>query len=355
MIRAIVDRRILLALGSAVLFGASTPLAKAFVGLVAPVLLAGLLYAGSGLGLAVVLLFRRLRRPGRETPFRRPHGRDLASLLGAMLFGGILAPVALMLGLVSAAASTAALLQNLEAVFTAMIAWFVFRENVDRRVAAGMTLIVAGGLVLAWHGGERFVVSPGMALIAAACLAWAIDNNLTRNVATFDAMAIACAKGLIAGPVNVVAALALGAAMPHWPVVAGAAVVGFFGYGLSLTLFVAALRELGTARTSAYFSIAPFVGAALAVAIGHEPLTAALIAAALLMACGVGLHIAEVHAHPHEHLPIEHVHLHVHDEHHRHAHDPADATGEPHVHRHVHAPLRHAHAHFPDIHHRHEH
>jgi drug/metabolite transporter (DMT)-like permease len=345
---------ILSALGAAVLFGASTPIAKMLVGEIPPVLLAGLLYAGSGVGLALGLLLRRVARRGASTGFEWPRGPDIVWLAGAILFGGVLGPVLLMLGLVSTAASVSALLLNFEAVFTAGLAWFAFRENFDRRIALGMALIVIGGFVLSWTPGN-FAVSPGALLIVGACLCWAIDNNLTRKVSASDAMAIACIKGLFAGAVNIGVGLAMGAAFPPLSVTAAATVVGLAGYGISLTLFVLALRDLGTARTGAYFSVAPFFGAALALVLQHEPLSAPLIVAALLMAWGVSLHLSEIHEHAHQHKGMEHSHSHVHDIHHGHVHGFDWDGVEPHTHRHVHRPMRHAHPHYPDIHHRHEH
>jgi drug/metabolite transporter (DMT)-like permease len=343
------------ALGAAVLFGASTPIAKTLVGEIPPVLLAGLLYAGSGLGLAVVLALRRAAHRGQATTgIAWPAGRDVGWLAGAILFGGVLGPVLLMLGLASTAASVTALLLNLEAVFTAALAWFVFRESFDRRIAAGMALIVFGGIVLSWTPGE-LTVSSGALLIAAACLCWAIDNNLTRKVAASDAMVIACAKGVVAGAVIIGAAVAMGAALPPLSWVAAAGVVGLVGYGISLALFVLALRDLGTARTAAYFSVAPFIGAALALVFQSEPINAPLVVAAVLMACGVWLHLSEVHAHTHLHRSLQHSHSHTHDAHHRHRHDFDWDGSEPHTHFHIHRPLRHAHSHYPDIHHRHRH
>jgi drug/metabolite transporter (DMT)-like permease len=349
------SKGILSALTAAVLFGASTPIAKTLVGEIPPVLLAGLLYTGSGLGLALGLLLRRVvRRSVASAGFEWPRGPDVLWLAGAIVFGGVLGPVLLMWGLTSTAASVSALLLNLEAVFTAGFAWSVFRENFDHRIAAGMVLIVVGGLVLSWAPGS-LAVSPGALLIAGACLCWAIDNNLTRKVSGSDAMAIACIKGLIAGSVNIGVAVLMGASIPALSMTVAAAVVGLAGYGISLTLFVLALRDLGTARTGAYFSIAPFFGAALALVLQHEPVSAPLIIAAGLMAWGVWLHLSEVHEHAHQHKLLKHSHPHVHDLHHQHRHD-SDWDGlEPHTHLHVHHPMRHAHPHYPDIHHRHEH
>lgn len=344
---------IVFALTSALLFGVSTPLAKTLVGTVSPLLLAGLLYTGSGLGLALVMAVRRLTtRGGSSAGF--PPLQEWRWLAGAVFFGGVLGPTALMYGLVTSAASTASLLLNLEAVFTALIAWFLFKENFDRRVILGMIAIIGGAALLAWTPGANLDVSFGLLLIVVACFCWAVDNNLTRKVSASDAVMVACVKGIAAGTVMVALALLLGVELPALGILGAAAVVGFFGYGVSLVLFVLALRHLGTARTAAYFSVAPFFGAALALLVQGDPVTSQLVVAGLLMGIGVWLHLTERHEHLHAHAAQEHTHSHVHDEHHRHAHDCWDGT-EPHTHAHGHALLVHAHSHYPDLHHRHPH
>jgi drug/metabolite transporter (DMT)-like permease len=343
------------ALGAALLFGASTPIAKRLVGDIAPQMLAGLLYLGSGLGLALVFAWRALGRRDAAARVALPRGAEWGWLGGAILAGGVVGPVLLMIALTGTSASTASLLLNLEGVFTALLAWFVFRENFDRRIALGMAAIVAGGVVLAWQPAGSSASPWGPLAVAAACACWALDNNLTRKVAANDALAIACAKGLVAGFVNVGIALALGQSIGHAAAAVTAGVVGFLGYGVSLVLFVIALRHLGTARTGGYFSVAPFCGALLAIAFLGEAVTAALALGGALMALGVWLHVTEHHEHDHEHEPMEHEHAHVHDEHHRHEHPGGWDGREPHTHRHVHARLRHRHAHYPDIHHQHRH
>lgn len=342
-----------LALASAALFGASTPAAKWLLGGLSPWLLAGLLYVGSGLGLAALLAARRLlKRGGEEAPIR---GRDLPWLGGAVLFGGAVGPVLLMLGLARTPASGAALLLNLEGLATMAIAWVAFRENVDRRLMLGALAILGGAVLLAWNGGRLGGLPVGSVLIVGACIAWGIDNNLTRKISGADPMQIAAVKGLIAGLANVAIGLAQGAAAPSLRLAALAGVVGLFGYGVSLICFILALRRLGTARTGAYFSTAPFVGAALGVAAFHEPVTLWLALAAGLMGLGVWLHLTERHSHEHAHEALEHEHAHRHDDHHRHDHGPDDPTGEPHSHWHRHRPMVHAHPHYPDLHHRHGH
>ena len=346
-------RAIVLALAAAALFGLSAPAGKLLLARIDPWLLAGLLYAGSGLGLGLLLLVRRsLARAMSETPIRRS---DWPWLAGAIVAGGGIGPVLLMFGLAAGRASDAALLLNLEGVFTAVLAWFVFREHFDRRIAAGMAAIAAGALLLAWDGARGFTLHWGALLVAGACLAWALDNNLTRRVSAADPVQIAALKGGTAGAVNIALALVQGARVPEAGAVLGAAILGLLSYGLSLVLFIIALRHLGSGRTGAYFSTAPFIGALAGIVTLGEPVTLQLLAAAALMMLGVALHVSERHAHEHLHEPFEHVHVHRHDEHHRHEHAPGTPPGEPHSHPHVHAALRHHHPHYPDIHHRHGH
>jgi drug/metabolite transporter (DMT)-like permease len=335
-------------LASAALFGASTPLAKLLLGAIDPWLLAGLLYLGSGCGLLIYrAATRAVRAQHTEAPLRRT---DVPWLAAAIVAGGVVGPVLLMIGLATTAASTAALLLNLEGVATMAIAWIVFRENFDRRILLGAFAILAGAALLSWQGSIGGV-GLGALAIAGACLAWGVDNNLTRKVSGADPVQIAMLKGLVAGAVNLVLAFALGARLPTVAGAAQAGMLGFFGYGVSLVFFVIALRHVGAARTGAYFSAAPFIGAVIGLAFLRDPVSANLVIAAALMAGGVYLHLAERHEHEH----VEHEHAHVHDAHHQHEHGPDDPPGEPHTHRHKHARLIHRHPHFPDLHHQHGH
>ena len=348
--RVRIDRGVSFVLIAAGLFGVSAPFGKLLLGGATPQLLAGLLYLGSGGGLALVWLGRRYA--SREARLTRSDTRWLA---GAIAFGGVLGPLLLMAGLAHTPAASVSLLLNLEGVFTALLARFVFRENVDRRIALGMVAIVAGGAVLSWEGRAAVGGLTGPLLVAAATLCWAVDNNLTQKVSAGDPVQTAMTKGLVAGSVNTAIAMALGAHWPTLPRLGGALVLGFLGYGVSLVFFVLALRHLGTARTGAYFSSAPFVGAAVSLVIFRERPSVGLAAGGALMAVGVWLHVTERHEHEHRHEAMEHEHLHVHDDHHQHTHGPDDPPGEPHSHRHRHEPLTHTHAHYPDIHHRHGH
>lgn len=339
------------ALAAALLFGASTPLAKQLLRDTSPMLLAGLLYLGSGVGLGVVRLLRD--RGWRKPALARA---EWLWLLLAIAFGGVLGPLLLMLGLSRTPAAAASLLLNLEAVLTALLAWLAFRENTDRRVVLGMLLIVAGAAALATRGDSSARgLGWGALLIALACLCWALDNNFTRKVSASDAVFLAALKGLTAGAVNAGLALLLEERLPPPAGIAEAMAVGLLGYGVSLVLFVVALRGLGAARTGAYFSTAPFLGAAIAVlAFGEHP-SPLFWLAAVLMAAGVWLHLQERHEHVHTHRPMTHTHRHVHDEHHQHTHDFDWDGREPHTHEHTHALLTHSHPHYPDIHHQHEH
>jgi drug/metabolite transporter (DMT)-like permease len=340
------------ALLAALLFGASTPLAKGLLANVPPQILAGLLYFGSGLGLGTVWLWRRRTGNAGEAALAP---RDVPWLVGAIGFGGLLAPLLLLSGLAHTPASGASLLLNLEGVLTALLAWFVFRENFDRRVALGMAAIVAGGGLLVWEGHVTWGGLAGPLAITGACLCWALDNNLTQKVSAGDPIQIATLKGGVAGSVNLAIGLRLAGQIPALPGVVGALVIGLLGYGVSLVLFVLALRDLGTARTGAYFSTAPFVGAILSVILWGEPITPLLLASGALMAMGVWLHLSERHVHEHTHAPLSHRHRHVHDAHHQHRHGPDDPPGEPHTHAHTHESITHSHVHYPDIHHRHRH
>jgi drug/metabolite transporter (DMT)-like permease len=348
-------RGIPLALGAAVLFGLSTPFAKILIGSAPPQLIAGLLYMGSGVGLGSYWVLVRFRRHDNETPLARA---DIPWLAGAIVAGGIIAPLLLMLGLSRTEASGASLLLNLEGVFTALLAWFAFRENFDRRIALGMLAILAGAALLSWQGEFRLGGALGPLLVTGACFAWGVDNNLTQKVSASDPVQTTALKGVVAGVVNTAIALILGASSPRpWSVLA-AMTLGLVSYGLSLVLYVRALRLLGTARTGAYFAIAPFTGAVLSLLVWRDPITPALLAAAALMGVGVWLHVSERHVHEHAHDPTKHDHAHLHDEHHQHAHgphDPAVADPLPHRHWHEHPRLIHTHAHYPDIHHRHDH
>jgi drug/metabolite transporter (DMT)-like permease len=333
---------------AAVLFGAATPFASRVVGETSPQVLAGLLYLGSGLLLAASML-------AWPTPHQAPLTRhELPPLTGAIFFGGGLGPLLLMIGLRTTPAPTASLLLNLEVVLTAAIAWVVFHEGVDRRIALGLGFIVAGGVLVSWNGQGSFGVPIGTVAIAGACGCWAIDNNLTQKVSAKDPRQIASLKGLLAGSANLAIGVGVGGSLPSARITAVTMAIGVVGYGVSLMLFVLALRSLGSARTGAYFAIAPFVGVIVAIGVFGEPIDAQLWPAGALIAVGVWLHLSEHHEHRHFHQPLTHAHPHTHDDlHHTHTHPTGVAPAETHVHQHEHTLTVHSHAHRPDIHHRH--
>ena len=309
-------------------------------------MLAGLFYLGAGVGL---LAYQMIRGQSREA---RLSTADVPWLALAILSGGVIGPFLLMLGLSLTGAANGSLLLNLESLATMAIAWLVYRENVDRRLLMGAFAILAGAVLLSWQG-EGLRLDPGVLLVAGASLAWGLDNNLTRRISAADPVSIAMIKGLAAGAVNFCLALVAGFSIPAIKITLAAGCIGFFGIGVSLVMFIFALRHLGTARTGAYYSTSPFIGAVLAVVFLGEPVTVVLILAAILMAIGVWLHLSERHEHEHAHEALEHEHSHVHDDHHHHLHD-APVT-EPHSHWHRHEPMRHKHPHYPDLHHRHPH
>ena len=318
-------------------------------------MLAGLLYLGSGLGLGGYIIVRSLSGARRKQ--FPPLGRsDLPWLAGAVVCGGILAPLLLMWGLMRTPASTTSLLLNLEGVLTVLLAWWIFRENIGIRFMTGLAAIIAGAVLLSISpesGGGGGLL--GRIAIVAACLAWAVDNNLTRRISAGDPAVIAGIKGLAAGGMNVTIALMMGQAVPRISLTALAGLVGFIGYGASLVLFVLALRNMGAARTGALFSTAPFIGAVCALLFLGEQVNLLLIPAAVLMGIGVWLQLGEKHHHEHIHQATTHLHTHEHDEHHQHDHDGTEPEAGKHNHPHQHVPLVHAHRHYPDIHHRHDH
>jgi drug/metabolite transporter (DMT)-like permease len=341
-------RAALLALVAAALFGASAPVAKRLLAEVAPLPLAGLLYLGCGL-LALPFAARAWSR--REAPLRRA---DLPLLAGVVGCGGIAGPLCLLYGLARTSAGAASLLLNLEAVFTTLIAVVVFREWIGKLGVTALVVIVGGCALCTFAVGGATTSLVGPLAVAAACLMWAIDNNLTQRLSLRDPLAVVAVKGLTAGLISLVLAAATRAPWPRLSPALGALALGAFAYGLSLLFYVRASRTLGAARTGMLFAAAPFVGAALAVPVAGDAPSLRLAGAALFIGVGVALLLAEKHDHQHVHEPLDHEHLHTHDEHHRHEHR-GDEGPEPHSHPHHHESLTHAHAHASDVHHRHKH
>ena len=353
MIDLSTQRFALYALLAAALFGVSAPLAKALGAHVSPVWLASLLYLGSGLALGIWRSARRTQAGNRAAGAALTRA-DMPWLAGSILAGGVAGPLALMWGLRSISGSSASLLLSLEGLLTTLLAALVFREAVAARVWLAACLMVLASVLLAWPDASSAGIAGSVAVVL-ACLFWAMDNNLTRKISAGDPVLIAMIKGLAAGTVNALLASSLGQSFPGWPDIAATLAIGAVSYGLSLVLFILALRHLGSARTAAHFGTAPFFGAAFAVLAMGEPGSWWLLAAVVLMAVATLLVLTERHAHAHRHDALEHEHAHTHDAHHQHEHTPPWDGREPHSHWHRHLPLTHSHAHLPDLHHRHPH
>jgi len=343
----------LLATLSAVLFGISPALCKLVIGKMSPVLLAGLLYLGSGIGLSFVLARQRIDIFKEARSISRLHR---FKLLGAVLAGGVIAPLCLVFGIKYGRASEVALLLNLETVATTIIAWWIFKEQVSRHVWAGKVLIVLAAAIIILKSSEGLAFSTSGILVALACIFWGIDNNLTRDVDDLPATALAAIKGYGAGLFNIILAAVLGFGTIEVHQIGGALLIGALSYGASLVLFIGALRKIGSARSSTYFAIGPFIGILASLILLHEQPPAFFWFAAVLMIAGVFCLYRERHEHPHVHEAVTHRHQHTHDqdEHHHHLHDVED-NAEPHDHVHVHERLTHTHVHWPDTHHRHVH
>lgn len=340
-------RGVVLGLAAAVSFGISAPIAKRLLADVGPQMLAGLLYLGAFVALSVVP-----SRSGGEARLRRS---DLPRLGAMVTAGGIVAPVLLLLGLQRVSGVSGSLLLNLEGPFTILVGIAVFREHLSRPAALGAIVVFVGAVVLGLDSGDATADWAGIALIAAACAGWALDNNLTQSLTVRDPRAIVRVKAGVAGSVNVALALVVGNDVPRVAVLGGALLLGAVGYGLSVYLDALALRALGAAREAAVFAVAPFAGALLAPVVLPESLTVRDLVAGACMAIGVALLLHEHHEHWHRHTPLDHDHVHTHDAHHRHDHDPGIDPGEPHSHPHHHDVLEHSHPHVSDVHHRHRH
>jgi drug/metabolite transporter (DMT)-like permease len=344
---------VLQALTAALLFGASAPLAKLLLGGVEPILLAGLLYLGSGLGLSIVKIFQSLTRRSADAEAGLK-GKDFGWLTGATLAGGIAAPIILLISLERTPAATASLLLNFEVVATTLIAVLAFRESVGKKVVLAISLITLASILLSVDPTSGWGFSLGALGILAACVLWGIDNNFTRNISAKDPLIITLLKGFIGGTFSVGLALLLGNRLPQVGLVLAALALGAFSYGLSIVLFIRAMRGMGAARTSALFSTAPLAGVILSMLIFKALPGWIFLPALVLAAVGTWLLVNEQHQHEHMHLAVTHEHAHTHtDGHHNHQHDE-DGLAK-HSHEHVHPLQIHDHAHLPDTDHRHAH
>lgn len=340
-----------LALFSAFLFGISPVLIKGISGELPPILMAGILYLGSGLGL---LSLRLIRRESIFNSLRIISGQQKLQLVGAIVFGGILAPICLTYGIFYSSAFQVSALLNLETVATTVLAGLIFREHIGGRVWFGKALIVIGAVFISKNGKMDIEFSPASLAIIGACFFWGIDNNLTRDIEDLPPSLLAGIKGFVAGLFNILLAFLLGQTANNVPDVLGALVIGMMCYGLSLVLFIYALRKIGSSRTSTYFATGPFIGMICAVLfLGERPAIVHWLAGAVML-LGVWALYREHHEHEHTHESLEHSHMHIHDEHHQHEHGGTEGLA-PHEHLHEHKWLKHAHPHLPDIHHRHQH
>jgi drug/metabolite transporter (DMT)-like permease len=344
------------ALLAAIFFGLSAPLSKLLLGNINPLILAGLLYIGSGLG---TLLFRGIQKtilPGQQHEAGLSR-LDWKWLAGAVVLGGIAAPIVLLFSLRSTPAAAASLLLNFEGVATTLLAFLLFKESIGSRVGWAVALILLASILLSWSPGGGWGFSLGALGIIAACICWGFDNNFTRQISAKDPFQIVTIKGLSSGSVSLLLGLFTGSSLPQLSFLLAGVMLGAISYGLSIVLFVYAMRGLGAARTSTFFGLAPFVGAGLSLILFRESLTWFFVLSLPFMAVGAWLLAGEHHDHPHLHPTIEHEHRHTHtDGHHDHFHpEPLLNPQKSHSHLHTHQALEHSHPHAPDIHHRHSH
>lgn len=337
---------ILQALLAALFFGASAPISKLLLEETPPVSMAAFLYLGSGMGITFTKLSQRLASGQLEAGIKRP---DAGWLAGAIIAGGILAPILMMVSLQSTPAATASLLLNFEGVATTLIALFFFRESISRRAFAAIFTITLASILLSTDFRSGFGFSLSALGILLACSLWGLDNNFTRNISAKDPLTIVAWKGLAAGTFLLLLALSLGQQLPALSSILSILLLGFISYGLSTMLFIYSMRGLGASRTSALYGTAPLAGVILSILIFHDPITPGFLAATILMVAGALLLASEEHAHFHIHMPVVHEHRHSHDEFHSH-----DSASVVHSHEHEHPQTEHEHGHMPDIHHRHD-
>lgn len=337
----------LLALIAAALFGVSTPLVQQFGKGLGPFTTAALLYSGAA------CIGAMLRKPVEKEA--QVLASDFPRLLAVALFGAVIGPVTMSWGLQRTSGTGASLMLTLEALFTAVLAWRLYGEAMDRRVWAAVLFLLAGGVVLVLDQGSAGSSQMlGLLAVLAATAAWGMDNSLSRALAERDPGQVVLAKAMLGTLATALIALLVGEPLPSLAAALGLVAVGASGYGLSLRFYLLAQRAFGAARTGSIFAFAPFIGAALAIGLGDRSGGWGLLLGGGLMLIGVLVHLAEEHEHTHMHEKSEHEHAHRHDDgHHNHVHDPMP-EGE-HSHRHTHEAMEHAHAHVPDAHHSHSH
>lgn len=341
------------ALLAALLFGASAPLAKLLLGVIDPIPMASFLYLGSGIGLLLYRFIMRLQKKQMDVEAKIDKS-EFKWLIGAVLTGGVLAPIVLMFSLRNTPASTASMLLNFESVATTLIAFIVFKESIGKRIWLAVALITSASILLSWDFKGEWGLSIGALGVLLACTLWGIDNNFTRNISAKDPFITVTIKGIGAGMFSMFLAILTRNHFPSFPIILGAMLLGFLSYGLSIVLFILAMRNLGASRTSAFFGTAPFVGTLLSFLLFREVPNVFFYFALPIMIVGTIFILKENHEHKHQHQRSEHEHRHKHDEHHQHYHEGSTEDLE-HSHFHVHEEFEHSHSHTPDFHHRHAH
>jgi drug/metabolite transporter (DMT)-like permease len=343
------------ALLAAFLFGMSAPISKFLLGEIAPILLAAFLYLGTGISLLIIMGLQRLGKKSNPTEAQIKKA-DLPWLAGAILAGGIAAPITLLFSIRGTPEGTASLLLSFEGVSTTLIAALVFKESLSRQALWAILSITFASVLLSTNLNSDWGLSISALGILIACILWGMDNNFTRNISAKDPLAIVTIKGLVAGSFSLVFATVLGDQIPGINIVVGAMLLGSMSYGLSIVLFVYAMRGLGVARTSALFGTAPLAGVVVSSLLFREIYGISFIIAIPLMLIGTMLLASEAHSHNHIHEKTVHEHRHCHaDIHHVHIHTQKEFQAQSHSHLHSHDHLEHEHPHLPDIHHRHAH
>lgn len=332
---------------SAMLFGLAAPLSKILLANLNYFLLAGLLYAGAAAGLCPFALFRS------RAKIDRIDNKNILRILGSILFGGILGPVFLLVGLKIADAASVSLWLNLELVATAILGWLFFKDYLDVRGWVGVGGAILAGVLITVHEGTSGL--PAVLFVSLACICWGLDNHYTALIDAITPTQMTFIKGLGAGTINCAIGIFLSPSFPEFKIFAWALVVGMFCYGLSIVLYITASHWLGATRSQILFSSAPFFGAFFSVALLSEQLSWIQASAAMILAVSIVSIILQKHTHIHRHEETEHVHWHRHDGYHHDHEHLFPVTSGGHVHLHKHKKLQHSHFHFPDLHHRHDH
>jgi drug/metabolite transporter (DMT)-like permease len=337
------------ALLAAVLFGISTPLSKLLLSHLSPIMLAALLYLGAGSGMFALRLIIKANRPlSKEAGIAR---KDLPFTIGMVILD-ISAPILLLVGLTTTAAANVSLLSNFEIAATALLALWLFKETIGQRLWTAIILITASSILLSLKDLQGLSFSAGSIFVLLACLCWGLENNFTKMLSLKDPMQIVVIKGLGSGAGSLLIALVTKQMTADYSYILFTLILGFFAYGLSIFFYVRAQRDLGAARTSAYYAVAPFIGVGLSFIVAKEPITSNFIIAAILMIFGAYYAAREKHDHQHRHEVLCHDHRHHHgDGHHTHVH--GDFISGKHSHPHEHETIEHAHHHAPDMHHKH--